>query len=181
MNVDEEPDLARRFESEHPTVVFEERPEFDRRWAMPRWAFSGVLDTNPELALGSVHSPNPELKQAGPRAGPACFCLGGAQSPRGGNLPSVRPLLRPAGALPRRPARCPQPIRWCGNSGFRLVPSYHNGAQGLGQGKRPGPEVGSRNRRFLFRFAKKGNSARRPGRELWLCDFTVGAFPDGLF
>ena len=55
-------------------------------------------------------------------------------SPRGGGELAFRCappfLLRPAGAAP--PQGCPQPIRWCGNSGFRLVPSYHNGAQGLG-------------------------------------------------
>ena len=115
--------------------------------------------------------------------GPACFCLGAAtQSPRGwGTCLPVRPpfLLRPAGAAP--PQGCPQPIRWCGNSGFRLVPSYHNGAQGLGlQGKRTAP--GGRFQKtvgFRFAFSQEGEiQLEDPAGNYRLCDFTAGAFPD---
>lgn len=49
VNVDEEPDLARRFGvMSIPTVVFlKNGQEFDRKvGVMPPQAFSGVLDTN---------------------------------------------------------------------------------------------------------------------------------------
>ena len=48
VNVDEEPDLARRFGVMSPTVVFlKNGQEFDRKvGVMPPQAFSGVLDTN---------------------------------------------------------------------------------------------------------------------------------------
>ena len=115
--------------------------------------------------------------------GPACFSTWARQpSPReGGNLPSGAPLLslRPAGAAP--PQGCPQPIRWCGNSGFRLVPSYHNGAQGLGlQGKRTAP--GGRFQKtvgFRFAFSQEGEiQLEDPAGNYRLCDFTAGAFLD---
>ena len=74
-----------------------------------------------------------------------------------------------------------QPIRWCGNSGFRLVPSYHNGAQGLGlQGKRTAP--GGRFQKtvgFRFAFSQEGEiQLEDPAGNYRLCDFTAGAFPD---
>lgn len=188
VNVDEEPDLARRFGvMSIPTVVFlKNGQEFDRKvGVMPPQAFSGVLDTNLWAAPGGAHSPkagNP-LKQAGPLEARPASAWARRPSPRGGGELAFRCappfLLRPAGAAP--PQGCPQPIRWRGNSGFRLVPSYHNGAQGLGlQGKRTAP--GGRFQKtvgFRFAFSQEGEiQLEDPAGNYRLCDFTAGAFPD---
>lgn len=110
------------------------------------------------------------------------------------NLPSGAPpsLLRPAGAAP--PQSCPQPIRCRGNSGFRLVPSYHNRAQGLRlQGKRTAS--GGRFQKtvgFGFAFSQEGEiQPEEAAGNCGLCDVSpahralfaasilpAGAFPD---
>ena len=102
-------------------------------------------------------------------------------SPRGVGELAFRCAPFPSAASRGSPPQGCRPIRWCGNSGFRLVPSYHNGAQGLGlQGKRTAP--GGRFQKtvgFRFAFSQEGEiQLEDPAGNYRLCDFTAGAFPD---
>ena len=113
--------------------------------------------------------------------GPACFCLARRPSPRGvGNLPSGAPPLSFCGQQGQPPQGCPQPIRWCGNSGLPLgaVLSQRGhrdwGCKGTHSSRRPVSE----NRRFSIRlFTRRGNSAGRPGRELQAVRLHRGRIP----